>query len=223
MIDFGIEESVKNAPNKIDLGQNNTNANEKTKRGETNINDNGDSENVTGEVLYHDDESAVHRSDGSVRRAENTSDMTATAENMTEETLYSADVPVRDCQATTASISEHHPWLRYENGELFVDISIRLFVADAKVIEGLCTGNDMTMGHRYMDFRPYVPLDRNREPFVPSFEQTHSIMKSICFKSNQNSWIGDIIEDAAMLAADKELFDNSDFLTSVCEAIEEAQ
>ena len=26
MIDFGIEESVKNAPNKIDLGQNNTNA-----------------------------------------------------------------------------------------------------------------------------------------------------------------------------------------------------
>ena len=87
MIDFGIEESVKNAPNKIDLGQNNTNANEKTKRGETNINDNGDSENVTVDVLYHDDEPAVHRTDGSVRRAENTSDMTATAENMTEETL----------------------------------------------------------------------------------------------------------------------------------------
>ena len=99
-----------------------------------------------------------------------------------------------------------------------------MFVADAKVIEGLCTGNDMTMGHGYMDLnRPYVPLDRNREPFVPSFEQTHSIMKSICFKSNQNSLIGGIIEDAAMLAADKELFDNSDFLTSVCEAIEEAQ
>ena len=162
--------------------------------------------------------------EGSVRRAKNTSDMKATSENMTEETLYSADVPVSDCQATTASISEHHPWLRYENGELFVDISIRLFVADAKVIEGLCTGNDMTMGHGYMDLdRPYVPLDRNREPFVPSLEQTHGIMKSICAKSNQNSWIGDIIEDAAMLAADKELFDDSDFLTSVCEAIEEAQ
>lgn len=30
-------------------------------------------------------------------------------------------------------------------------------------------------------------------------------MKSICAKSNQNSWIGGYLEDAAMTAADKAL------------------
>lgn len=117
--DFSIEECVKSALSKVTLGHGNTSINEKTEHTEPDANDDGDGTNVTVEVLYQADDPVIHQGDGNVRCAENDHDTAATAENLTEETLYSADIPVRDCQATPANTSEHRPWLRYENGELF--------------------------------------------------------------------------------------------------------